>query len=53
MSGADATAFAVISPDGGITWYPLGAEQEVEALVAGKYAARSTVRSSSPVSRCG
>ena len=53
MSGADATAFAVISPDGGITWYPLGAEQEVEDIVAGKYAGAVTVRSSSPASRCG
>ena len=40
MSGADATAFAVISPDGDITWYPLGDEDIVEARVSGRYARR-------------
>jgi hypothetical protein len=33
-----APAYAVISPSGDVTWYPLRAEREVEALVAGKYA---------------
>lgn len=34
----DKTAWAVIGPDGNLTWYPLAATAEVEALVSGDYA---------------
>jgi hypothetical protein len=34
----NATAWAVISPDGQLAWYPLTATAEVEALVSGAYA---------------
>lgn len=32
---SDTSAWAVITPDGELAWYPLGATREVEALVGG------------------
>jgi hypothetical protein len=38
MSSEQADAWAVISPDGELTWYPLNKAREVEALVGGPVA---------------
>jgi hypothetical protein len=38
MSDVDRAAWAVISPAGELTWYPLSKEREVKALVSGERA---------------
>jgi len=38
MSETSRNAWAVITPDGELTWYPLTAEHDVEALVGGPVA---------------
>jgi hypothetical protein len=43
---ADVRAWAVIAPTGELTWYPLAAETEVEAIVSGERAPGALDRAS-------